>query len=340
MSLSLSGLVSELQQGVRLRFTDPIFLGSDFSLSVMGFYNDGREYFGREPLVAVRCPPMSDPDLCPPEVEAARAVVYYRRGGLSIGSGHDLGPSTWLTLDWQGELVDVPIRPDASSEARGTDVDPIDFAIRDGTSLVSLVKLGIHHDTRNDPALPSSGFLVRVLADAAGGVTGSDYTFFRLQLLARHWIPMPWGSGQSLRLGLYGGAIFGEAPFFYKLYASDLSDLIPTRILEMSIDDREPPNLLGTSIREMRAEDLAARLDLEYALPFFRGDGALRAVAAYANVGLYLLVDHRYFDGGIPGYEGAARFPVDLTFDVGVRFDTDAGLFQLGFSTLVGFIDL
>ena len=43
---------------------------------------------------------------------------------------------------------------------------------------------------------------------------------------------------------------------------------------------------------------------------------------------------------GVLGYSGASRYPVDLTFDVGFRFDTRVGVFQVGFSTLLGFIQL
>ena len=42
----------------------------------------------------------------------------------------------------------------------------------------------------------------------------------------------------------------------------------------------------------------------------------------------------------IPGYEGFSRAPIDLTFDVGVRLDTVVGVFEIGFSTLLGFVQL
>ena len=41
---------------------------------------------------------------------------------------------------------------------------------------------------------------------------------------------------------------------------------------------------------------------------------------------------------GIQGYEGLARIPVDLTFDLGVQADTTLGVFKLGFSSLIGFL--
>ena len=53
ISLSLSGLISERQQGVKARFNDPTFLGSAFSLGLAGFFYNGREFFGYEGVFSV-----------------------------------------------------------------------------------------------------------------------------------------------------------------------------------------------------------------------------------------------------------------------------------------------
>ncbi len=341
MELSVTALASKRQQGVRARFTDPVFLGSSYLLSVSGLFANGMEFFGEDPIVSITCPEPDpedpDPDPCPPEVMARNAVVLYRRVGLSLGTGHDLGASARYTLDWHGDFVDVRVRPDAASETRGSEVDPIDFSIFDGPSFVSTVQLGVIYDRRDDPALPSRGTLVRFRGDAATRLFGSDYSFLRLQAHAQHWVPLPWG-GHHLRFGLFAGAIFGDAPFFYKFYASDLSDLIPSRILEMNIDNRAPPDFFGNAVAEMRAEEVAGRLDVEYGLPLYRSDGGIRAINAYLGVGLYALADRNDLRVAIPGYEGLSRIPIDFTFDLGVRADTSVGVFQLGFSTLLGFV--
>ena len=339
MELSVTALASKRQQGVRARFTDPVFLGSNYLLSISGLFANGREFFGdNDAIVSIRCPePDPEPVPCPDEVMARNAVVFYKRGAFSLGTGNDLGVSARYTLDWEGEIVDVAVRPEAASSSRGRDVDPIDFSIDDGTSFVSTIQLGLAYDRRDDPALPSRGTLVHFRGDAATRLIGSDYSFLRLQVLARQWIRMPWG-GHYVRLGLFAGTIFGDAPFFYKFHASDLSDLIPSRILEMNIDNRPPPDFFGTSVAEMRAEEVAGRIDVEYGLPLHRGESGIRAVDAYFGVGLYALADRTDLRVAIPGYEGASQIPVDLTFDLGVRADTTIGVFQLGFSSLLGFI--
>jgi outer membrane protein insertion porin family len=85
----------------------------------------------------------------------------------------------------------------------------------------------------------------------------------------------------------------------------------------------------------MRAEELAGRLDVEYRVPLHRGGKGIRGIDAYARVGLYSLARLEDVRLAIPGYDGAARFPLDLTFDLGVHADTTIGVFQFGFSSLV-----
>jgi hypothetical protein len=38
------------------------------------------------------------------------------------------------------------------------------------------------------------------------------------------------------------------------------------------------------------------------------------------------------------GYSGLARIPVDLTFNLGLQIDTNAGGFTFAFSNILGFI--
>src|SRR5262249_1921178 len=149
-------------------------------------------------------------------------------------------------------------RPAAASHLRGTEIVPIDFSIHDGLSWVSSLQLGLVDDERDDPGLPTEGRFVFLRGDLSGTIIGSDYDFFRIQAGWREWFRLPaWR--HTLRLGLFLGAAIGDVPFFYKFYAADLSDLIPSRVLELNLDRRAPPNLLDTSVREMRAQELAAR---------------------------------------------------------------------------------
>lgn len=341
-TLGVQAVVATSQYGGDLRYLDPMLLGHGFELSTRLFHNRAQEFFGKEDenIVSIGCnlPPeaIDRGEECPQPVLAKAAVVIYRRTGFSVGTGHDISGALRYTLDWQGELVNVLHKPDAASRLRGSATVPIDFRIDDGHSLVSSLQLGLIYDRRDHPGLTRRGQLFSFRAIAAPGLLGSDYDFTRLEFSLRHWQPLPWGHVVSF--GLFAGSVFGRAPFFYHFYASDLSDLIPSRVLDLNLDHRAPHNLLGTSIGEMRAEELAARFDIEYALPLSSGGDEIRLFDAYVRAGIYTLANRDDVRVAIPGYDGFERLPVDLTFDIGVRADTSVGVFSVGFSTLIGFL--
>lgn len=342
IGVGLSGVVSEHQAGVDLRYRDPVHLGDGFELRGRLFYNDAREFFGREPLVWGNAP-------CPEPIEGEpdpdcnqtvrRAVVIYERGGFGLGTGRDLSRNLRYEIEWLGEIVGVSSMPAGASTLRGKHGEeraPIDFHIEDGRSYVSSLQLGLIFDTRDDPVSPARGQLLRLDGRLGAGLFGSSYDFVRVELTFKQYARLPWG--HVLVPGVYVGSVFGDAPFFYQFYAADLSDLLPSRVLELNLDHRRTHNLLDTSIQEFDKEELAVRFDLEYQLPLHRGGGAVRGIDAYAGAGLFLLAERDAIKIGLPGYSGFERVPVDLTFDVGVQADTSLGLFKVGFSSLIGFL--
>jgi hypothetical protein len=341
IGVSGSAVVSSQQYGVELGYRDPMLAGSGFSLTGRTFHNYAREFFGRNPLVSILCPnrePGDEPHACDPDVEAKRAVVIYHRTGVGIGTGHDISNYLRYRVDWLGEYIDVLSKPLLASTQRGNEIVPIDFRINDGTSYVSSLRFGLIFDQRDHPALTMRGDYVEFYARFGSSILGSSYEFARFEVSARHWVPLPWSHVVSF--GLFAGSVFGDPPFFYDFYAADLSDLLPSRVLELNLDRRRTLNLLGTSIVDMDMEDLAARLDFQYQLPLHRGAGFFRGVQAYAGAGVFMLARRSDLRVAIAGYHGLARFPIDLTFDLGVQADTDIGLLKLGFSSLIGFSPL
>ena len=330
-------LLSEPQQGVRLRFEDPAAFGSTLAISAMAFFNHGREYFGDDDVLVT---PLVCPGMPAGPCEAARsALVNYYRGGGSLGTAVALSPEVRLSAAYQLEMVHVVSRPDAASELRGLDVVPVEFHVQDGTSAVSMLELDLVFDERDAPALTRSGTFAYVRVNLASSLLGSDYNFFRAEGLVRHWVPLP-GWEHTLRFSGFAGAALDETPFYYRFYASDLSDLLPSRMLELNLDRRSPLNLFRNAIVEHRIGQLGARIDLEYQVQVVRAEGELRSFWIYANLGIYMLGDLADFSRPIRGYTPADLFPVDLTFDLGARIDTSIGVFNVGFSNVLGFISV
>jgi hypothetical protein len=343
VSLSGAAVFSSTQYGLELGYRDPRIGNSGFALTGRVFHNYAREFFGRKPLVIggpcpLKMPTDDDEPTCDPDVQSERAVVIYHRTGIGVGTGHEITSRLRYSLDWLGEYIDVLSKPPATSTVRGNDVTPIDFRIEDGQSRVSSVRFGIVYDDRDHPALTQAGDYAEFNARFASYLFGSSYDFARFELNIRHWFPLPWK--HVLSLGMFVGSVFGDAPFFYDFYAADLSDLLPSRVLELNLDRRRTLNLLGTSIVEMDMEDLAARIDFQYQVPLHRGAGFVRGIDGYVGGGVFLLTARDDLRVAISGYHGLGRVPIDLTFDLGIQADTDIGLFKLGFSSLIGFSPL
>jgi hypothetical protein len=353
-TLAVELLGSPDQQGGSLTFFAPAVRFSRWSLRARGTLVKGREYFGGDrPVVSADCPTDEDTKLpktnC--EVSTSAAVLDYWRSSLSLGTARDVGAFTRLSLEWHGDFVKVPQggMPLAAGARRGLGIlaeGPIDFSIEPKSSYVSMLTLGLLYDKRDSAILPSRGALAAFNGDLASGLIASDYQFVRMQASYNHWFPLSWG--HTVRFGLFAGALFGYAPFFYKFFVSDLTDLQPTRILGLNLDHRPAPNLFGllscgkafdsscgTAIAQMRQEELAGRIDAEYVWPLVRGRRKfVKSADAYFLVGLYALAASNDLRLGVPGYSGIARLPVDLTLDAGVRLDTQLGVFQIGLAKL------
>jgi hypothetical protein len=345
-------LVSPDQQGLALVYQDPVLRTSNWGFRTRATFVNGQEYFGGdkdEVQVTVNCVPEDLPRDRECLATPPAAVVDYWRAGLSLGTARDVGSFTRLTLDWRGDFVHAPSwgLPAAATELRGRGPSgaatrAIDFAIEPDSSFVSMLSVGFTYDKRDSAVLPSRGMLASFSGDLASPLIGSDYEFVRLQTSVHRWFSLSWG--HTIRAGAFAGAVFGDAPFFHKFFVSDLTDLQPSRILGLNLDHRPAPNLFGllsgcrtfdsrcgTAVAQMRQEELAARIDVEYVWPLVRGRRKfLKSADAFFLIGLYGLADPRDLYVAMPGYSGMARLPIDLTLDFGARLDTQVGVFQIG----------
>jgi len=326
---SLSGalvLSDDGQQAYRLRFGERRFLGSPFTLSTAVFHNEGREYFGAGDVLSSDCSPALD-------FRCSFSTVRYRRTGTYLAIGRDVGLALRLELGLRLEVIDAQV-PSSASTRVGRDIAPIDFDIVPGASSLVTYHVGLHYDTRNAPFLPSRGILASLGVDATA-VPGA-YDFARLAFRGNGYQSLPWGHVVSL--DLQTGVVLGDAPFFEQFYLGDLSDLVPDRALDLSLGHLAPPNLLGTSIVEMRYETLAGRAEGEYAAALYRSRSIVYGVDAFVRAGVLALASQSYVEDVPRGYQGLARIPADLTFNVGVRADTEFGFLALSFANVIDFL--
>ena len=321
--------LADRQLALRTNFSDPHFLRSSWTAEAQLLYNNAKDFFGNRDVL------VDDPTQ---KVAQDYAVVAYHRFGGKIGAGHEVGSvATRVFFDYRLESIDASM-PLAASHKRGLDIEPIDFDLARGSSLLSTVSATLVHDTRDEPYLPTRGWHVLGLAEASLTPLGSDYPFTKLVLRGSRWMPLPWD--HVLRVeGILGG-VFGDAPLFEKFYVGDYTDLRPHRALDLAFDRRAAPNFFGTSIAEVRYGDYAARLNTEYRIPVYRGRSSIYGVDFFSSVGLYAVANARDVLRPARGYSGLAVFPFDLTFNLGLRIDTAAGGISIGIANLIGFIPI
>ncbi len=317
------------QLALRLNVFDPALAGTDWMARGTLLFNDAKDFFGNAQVL------YSDPNQ-----EGRRtdhAVLRYERFGGVLGLGRDLSMSTQLWLSHRFETIDAEY-PLQASHHRGVDnVEPIDFSLNRGRSRLSVLGAALHFDTRDHPFLPTTGWLVDAGAELGVEPLGSDYGYQRADFQASHWWSLG-PPGHVFRLGILGGAIAGDAPFFEQYYVGDYSDFLPSRILGVNFDRRPPPNFLGTQIAEVRYGKYAAQLLGEYRIPLYRGSRSIFGIDLFGSAGIYAVADEASLERPAPGYSGLARIPVDVTTNFGVRMDTSAGGFVFAFSNVLYFV--
>lgn len=327
ITLGGAAAVAQDQLALRMRFLDPAFLGSSWMVSGQLLYNDAHDFFGN-----------ADIHWADPTGELAFAdfaIVAYRRFGGSLGIGRDLSVSTQVWLHYRLESIDASY-PLEASHYRGFDLEPIDFDVIRGKSILSTLRGTLQHDTRDHPFLPTRGWLVTASTELALLPAALDYNYQKAEIHAQRWWLLPF-HGHVVELDLYGGAIAGNAPFFERFYVGDLTDFLPDRVLGMNFDRRPPPNFLGTQIVEERYASYALKISGEYRVPLYRGQRSIYGIDIFGSAGIYGLADNRTITDPPTGYSGLARIPVDLTGNLGFRADTSAGGFTFSFSNVLGF---
>jgi hypothetical protein len=319
--------VADGQLGLRARLTDPLSWRTNWITEAELLYANARDFFGnRDVMVDDPTQPVQD-----------FALVRYKRFGARLGFGHDVGISSRVFLGYRLEKIDASL-PRAASDYRGLDVEPIDFMLIPGSSILSTLGVTFDHDTRDEPFLPTRGERLIATLDASLTPFGSDYPYAKVVLRGSRWWPLPWG--HVLHLEGFAGGIFGSAPLFERFYVGDFSDLLPDRVLDLTFDRRPAPNFLNTAIVENRYGNYAAIVDAEYRLPLYRGTRSIYGIDAFGSFGVYGVANEGVFFNHPRGYDGFATVPIDLTFNAGLRIETEVGGFVLGVANLVGLIPL
>jgi outer membrane protein assembly factor BamA len=241
-----------------------------------------------------------------------RAFDYTRRGATA-GVSIDLSGLSSVILDGRIEWVDADLGG----------VGAIDLV--DGESKVVTIALGFERDTRADPILPYSGDRTAIVVEH-GAWLGGDYDHLRARAQYERWFPIA-GIRHVLSIHVGGGVIFGDAPRFDRFYLGDFDPLLAPRALDLVLSTRPPPDLLGAGVPRDLYGDVVGVAGVEYSYRLFRGNRRIYGGDLFLGVGLVTLRSLR-------GEEDS--LPLDLTFNAGLKLDTEIGVFELSLGNALG----
>jgi outer membrane protein assembly factor BamA len=328
MNLGGGVVVGDPHLGFDVRFTHPFIFHSRFSLGLRFTWLKGVDWLGFDDVVAV-WEGASEP-------RSLARVETLRRGG-TLSLGFDIIPQFSIGLRYRLEVVDATM-PVAASHTRGGMTQPVDFGLLRGRSYLSIVSGVFEYDSRDDPFLPSRGFLIGLSAEISTPLFGSSYSFTKFTFDYDHFFELPWK--HVMHVELCAGLIAGSAPFFERFYLGDYTDFIPDRVMGLAFDHRRSLDLFRTTIGAMRYEDIVASLELEYAIPLYRSGSGVYGVDFFFSFGLFTLSRAR--DLHVTGERrgDVSAFPLDLTANLGFRLDTVAGYFELSLANMMALVPL
>ena len=230
--------------------------------------------------------------------------LRYRRTGGDLSAGIRTGPFDRVLLGWRLDAVQAEDLPGGPGSRY---VPP---HVHAGSSWVSALLLTWERDTRNDTFLPREGHRLAAQLVFASRLFGSDYEFSRYWLQAESAFAL---AGLPLRLQLQAGAVQGDAPFFDRFYAADLSYFAVGPALGRALE-------LNFST-DSRYDAFAAMAGLEWAVPLgIRGRFFQRA---YVAAGARAVWSTATLGGGRRDVSS-----VPFSADLALRFDTPIGAFN------------
>jgi outer membrane protein assembly factor BamA len=311
---------SRLQHAEQLRFSNRYFLGSRFGLSLTVLHADASEFF----RVTGK-----DHTATPGNFIGAR----YRRYGGTVGTSMDIGKWNRLGLHyrWEGVESDLPlgkvrVYPDGTTAG-------IDYHLDPGQSYISSLVATFTRDKRNDPVVPTDGYRVDVTGEIASAIMGSSYSYAKLVGRVQKWWELP-GPRHSISLHLLGGMIVGRAPLFSKFFVGDVNALLPRRALDLNFSTLPSRNLFRTNADTMRYEDAVVKAACEYSLTVFSRKSLVYRGSLFVRAGVFALFsreDLRQRESSL-----ANAIPIDMSLDVGIRFDTHIGIFTVSVANALG----
>ncbi len=261
-----------------------------------------------------------------------RAFPYTRTGGR-VGLAIDVTPLSRLTIDGRFERVDAEPPAAPTRELEDGTVLGLDLGLRPGVSRVATVAVGFDRDTRPNPVLPVSGDRLVVLGEFGATFLGGSYNFASALARYQHWWPVR-GQQHVVSLHITGGLVLGDAPLFDRLHVSDMNRMLTPRASGLVVSTNPSRDFLGTSTAELSYGEVGGTVGVEYSYRLFRSKGHVYGGNLFVGMGLWGLAATEALS--VRDRSLYRALPLDMFVDMGLRLDTEIGIFELTLANALG----
>lgn len=315
---------SRSQRAGEIRVGDPSILGTRAGIS-------GSLHWVRasEPFRVSGSPSDDSPD-------QFNAFDYDRIGGR-VGGSLALTPLSRLSFGGRYEMVDagLPAAPTRTLED-GT-VERVELFLRPGISHVVTASVGFDRDSRADPVLPYDGDRTQIFGELGSGVFGSSYDYGLLVASYERW----WSIrtvAHVISVHLTGGVVLGDAPLFDRFHIGDLNRLVTPRALGLTVSTTPARDVFGTAADDLYYGEVGGVAELQYSYRLFRSKRFVYGGDLFAGAGLWGLANADAVR--VRDRAAVKALPIDLLIDVGLRLDTEVGIFELSLANALGRVPL
>ena len=315
---------ADSQRAFQLRITDTSLLGTRVGWFAAAHYLDASEPF------RVR----GDPSDGAAENFAA---FDYSRTGAQGGVNLAVSGLSTLTLGLRAERVEA-VLPDAPTrELEDGTVRAVNLGLLPGGSRVVTGSIAFDRDTRNDPVLTGTGDRLQLRGELGASWLGGQYDYGTAFARYQRW----WEVGSPshvMSVHLTGGVVIADAPRFDQLHVGDLNRMVSPRAMGLVVSSTPSLDLLGTATEDVTYGEVGGLAEVQYSYRLFRDRFKLYGGDVFFGVGLWSLAQTR--DLRVRDESIYRALPIDLLVDIGLRLDTEIGIFELSLANALGRVPL
>lgn len=265
------------------------------------------------------------------------AAFDYARIGGRIGGSLSLSPLSRLSFGGRYERVEAALPAAPTRTLPGGEVERVELFLRPGISHVVTASVGFDRDSRADPVLPYDGDRTQIFGELGSGVLGSSYDYGLLLASYERWWSIH-SISHVVSVHLTGGVVLGDAPLFDRFHVGDLNRLVTPRALGLTVSTTPARDIFGTAADDANYGEVGAVAELQYSYRLFRRKRLVYGGDLFVGVGLWGLANADALR--VRDRAAAKALPIDLLLDVGLRLDTEVGIFELSLANGLGRVPL